>query len=77
MVKKYVIYRVPIDADKGFKEKKRKIEADISRWTGKPITIPMTKILRVVASTPVEIGEVNLFKLVKRKKVKKIRSVFI
>lgn len=77
MTKKYVIYRVPIDADKGFKDKKRKIEADISRWTGKPITIPMTKILRVVATTPVEIGEANLFRLVKKKKIKKIRSLVI
>ena len=77
MAKKYVIYRVPIEADKGFKLKKLKIEKDIEKWTGKKRAIPMTKILNVVANTPIELHEDTIFRMVKRKKVKKIRSVFV
>lgn len=77
MVKKYVIYRVPLEADKGFKDKKEKIEKDIEKWTGKRRSIPMTRILTAIAINPVELGEDTIFKMVKKKKIKKIRSVFI
>lgn len=75
MTKKYVIYRVPIDADKGFKEKKKRIETDLSRWTGKQIKIPMTRILQVVANNPVELGDASLIKLTKKNRIIKVKKV--
>lgn len=71
MVKKYIIYRVPIEADKGFREKQQKIERRIKAWTGKDVKVPMTKILKVVALNPSEIDEEQVIKLVKKRKVKK------
>jgi len=71
MVKKYIIYRVPIEADKGFKEKKKRIEKNIKVWTGKTVNVPMTKILTAVANNPVELGEGQVIRLIKKKKKKK------
>lgn len=77
MVKKYVIYRVPVEADKGFRLKKQKIENDIEKWTGKKRSIPMTKILTTIANNPIELGEDSIFKMVRKKKVNRIKRVLI
>jgi hypothetical protein len=74
MVKKYVIYRVPVEADKGFRAKKEKMEKRIKAWTGKDVRIPMTKVLRAVALNPVDIGEEQVIKLVRKKKVKRCEA---
>ena len=77
MVKKYVIYRVPIEADKGFKIKKQRIEKDIEKWTGKRKSIPMTRILTAIAINPVELHEDTIFKMVRKKRINKVKRVLI
>jgi len=67
MVKKYILVRVPVEAMKGFRLKKAKMENTVKVYTGKVVKIPMTKVLTAVANSPTEIHEQRIVKLVKRK----------
>lgn len=65
---KYIIYRVPIEADKGFKQKKALMEKNIKNWTGKDIRIPMTRVMTLLATNPAEIHEKQIIRVVRKKK---------
>ena len=67
MVKRYKLVRVPVEAMRGFVEKKTKMERTVKNYTGKVIKIPMTKVMIAVATSPVEIHENKIVRLVKRK----------
>lgn len=71
MVKaKYKIWRVPIEAVKGFEEKQKKMIRRIENWTGKRPNLPMTKVLIAVANNPVEMDEGKVIKMVRKVKKK-------
>lgn len=67
MVRQYKLIRVPIEAVRGFQEKKERMEKNIKSWTGKVVKIPMTRVMVVVANNPSEIHEQKIIKLFKRK----------
>lgn len=73
MVKKYKMVRVPIEAIKGFKDKKIKMEKTIKNYTGKVINVPMTKVMTFVANNPTEIHENQLTKIVRVKKIRRVK----
>ena len=73
MVKKYILVRMPIEAYKGFEDKRKKMQTRVKTWTGKDVKIPFTQALRVISSNPTEIHENKIIKLVKKpvRRVKK------
>jgi len=70
MVKRYVMVRMPIEADEAYKQKKIKMEKRIKSWTGKDIKIKMTDAHILFSKTPNEIPEGNVIRLVKKKRAK-------
>ena len=72
MVKKYVMVRMPIEADEGYKRKRNLMIKRVKSWTGKDIKISMTDAHKLFSKTPNEIPEANVIRLVKKKKGKKL-----
>ena len=71
MVKKYVMVRLPLEASKGYEKKRDLMVKRVKSWTGKDVKITMADAHRLFARTPNEIPEVNVVKLVKKKKGRK------
>jgi hypothetical protein len=76
VVKKYKLMRVPIEAFRGFEEKKEKMEKRIKVWTGRDTNIPMTKVLTAIATNPVEISEDQIIRLHK-KRVRRVKIIYL
>jgi len=72
MVKKYVMVRMPIEANKGYEKKRDLMIKRVKSWTGKDIKISMTNAHILFAKTPNEIPEANVIRLVKKKKGRSI-----
>lgn len=70
MVKRYVMVRLPIEAQAGYKKKRDLMIKRVKSWTGKDVKISMPDAHILFSKTPNEIPEVNVIKLVKKKKVK-------
>lgn len=68
MVKKYVMVRMPIEADEGYKRKRALMVKRVKAWTGKDVKISMTDAHKLFSKTPNEIPEGNVIRLVKKKK---------
>jgi len=71
MVKKYKFVRVELPTYNRFVEKKQKMEKRVKSWTGKKLSISLTKILDEHSKRPIEIKEGELIKLTKLRRVKK------
>lgn len=74
MVKKYKLMRVPLEAVHGFKEKKEKMQRTIKGYTGKEVKIPMTQVMKFVATNPTEIHEQTLIKFARKKKIRRVQK---
>lgn len=68
MVKKYVMVRMPVEANEGYKKKRALMVKRVKTWTGKDVKISMATAHKLFAKTPNEIPEVNVIRLVKKKK---------
>ena len=68
MVEKYRMVRMPVEADEGYKKKRALMVKRVKAWTGKDVKISMTTAHKLFARTPNEIPEVNIIRLVKKKK---------
>jgi len=74
MVKKYKIMRVPIEAVKGLKIKKVRMQKTIKNYTGKDVKIPMTQVMKFVATNPTEIHESSLVRFARKKQVRRVKK---
>lgn len=70
MVKKYKMVRMEEVTYNAFKAKKVKMENSVKSWTGKNVHIPLTRVMKVIATNPTEIHEKNLIKAIKVRRVK-------
>jgi len=68
MVKRYVMVRMPVEADENYKKKRALMVKRVKAWTGKDVKIKMTDAHKLFSKTPNEIPEANVIRLVKRKK---------
>jgi len=69
MTKKYMAVRMPVEAYKKIIVKKVRLEKVGSKLIGKPVTIPLTRVFKVMAENPIVLPDdivKNLFR--KRKK---------
>lgn len=72
MSKQYVPVRFPRIAFDNLKKKQKEMERVASKLLGKPVIIPLTKVLILTSKSPMILDDKNLIAIVKKKGVHKI-----